>query len=978
MSKKFKYTLFLCLSALLLNLHSLQANSIDTEDQTQISGKVVDSRGEPLPGVNVSVKGTIVGTPTDGNGEFSLKVNQNPPVTLIVSFIGYQSQEISITDNNVSDLMIVMQEQTILGQDVVVSASRVEESVLKAPVSVEKMDVLTIKNTASDDYYKAISNLKGVDMTTSSINFQIINSRGFNSTGNTRMVQLIDGMDTQAPALNFPIGNLNGPSELDVETIEFIPGASSALYGPNAFSGILLVNSKDPFQYQGLSVMVKSGVNHVDGDEAAGEPGSPQPMFTTSLRYAKAINNKFAFKANFSYMQAEDWRGKNYTDKNASLQGNLSVNPAFDGIHMYGDDGGTNIALLAASPTIRASLASALSAQTGVPTNITSQYVGALPNQPVNRTGYQERHIVDYGAENFKVNTSLHYRLTDLIEASYSFNYGFGTSVYTGAQRYSLNNFSIAQHKLQLEGDNFMVRAYGTFENSGDSYIADFVGFSVNDQYLDNSTWFGTYGTVFAGGLLQAAATAQGGDPTYNQATINAIMSNPAAVSQIHMAARTTADANRYEPGTPEFDAAVETALGSTIPNGALFDDKSKFYHAEGQYDFKNEIDFMSLVAGASFKQFQLRSNGTIFDDAGGVDINEWGAFVQGSKSFVDDRLKLTGSIRYDKNENFDGQISPRISAVATVADNQNIRASFQTGFRNPTTQGQYINLNVITARLLGGLPQFADKYQVTNSTYTIESVEEFTRQVLAGNPAAAASLVAYDTYTPVKPEQVQAFEVGYKGLIGSNLFVDMAYYYNIYNDFITQHRVRQINSDLNSNGTIESNEILPLSAATAPLLLSGDFRNTYQIYTNNDETVTAHGAVLGFEYSLPEGYKVGMNYNYNKLLSGLENSFQNDFNTPEHKINVSFGNRKVTDRFGFNVSYRWQDEFRWESSFAFEDIPAVSTIDAQVSYLIPAYNATLKAGGSNILNDQYVLSGGAPTLGAIYYVSLTFDQLFR
>lgn len=962
MSKKLIYTLFFCLGIMIINPIMVIANVSSGDEATTVSGKVVDVNGEPLPGVNVTVRGTIVGTPTNADGEFELKVNQNPPIVLQFSFVGYQVQELEITQSNASGIEITLIEQTIYGQDIVVSASRVEESVLEAPVSIEKMDVLSIRNTASDDYYKAISNLKGVDVTTSSINFQIINSRGFNSTGNTRMVQLTDGMDTQAPALNFPIGNLNGPSELDVESLEFIPGAASALYGPNAFNGILLVNSKDPFQYQGLSVLVKSGVNHLDGNVAVGEPEDVQPMFTTSVRYAKAFDNKFAFKANLSYMQAEDWRGINFSDKNAALQGDLTSNPAFDGIHKYGDDGSVNIALLGLNSTF----IQAFSAQSGLSPEDAQAYAAAnLPNQPVARTGYDEHYLVDYGAENLKVNTSLHYRINDLIEASYSFNYGYGTSIYTGAQRYSLKNFSIAQHKVQLDGDNFMIRAYGTLENSGDSYIADFVGFAVNEAYSSSrEVWYPTYGISYLGNLL-----AQG---INGNATI-------AQQSAAHEFARGNADTDRLRPGTPGFDAAVNTALGSTIPKGALFNDESRFYHAEGQYNFKNEIDFMDLIAGASFRQFQLRSNGTIFDDAdGGVDINEWGAYLQGSKSLLDDKLKLTGSIRYDKNENFDGQFSPRISTVINVAENQNIRASFQTGFRNPTTQGQYIDLNVITARLLGGLPRFADKYSVTQSTYTIESVQNFTNELLAGNPAAANELVPFTNYNPVKPEQIQAYEIGYKGLIGNKLFVDVAYYYNIYDDFITQIRVRQINSDLNDDDIIQPNEILAPSAQTLPLLLSGNVLNTFQIYTNIDETVTAHGAVFGLDYSLPQGYRLGFNYNFNKLIDGLENTFQNDFNTPEHKVNVTFSNRNVIDNLGFNLSYRWQDAFRWESSFAFADIDAVSTFDAQVSYLIPDYNATLKIGGSNLLNEQYVLNGGGPNLGAIYYVSLTFDQLFR
>ncbi|MEQ8523339.1 TonB-dependent receptor [Gracilimonas sp.] len=948
------------------------------EDETVISGIVTDVNGEPLAGVNIRVDGKVIGTSTRPDGTFSLTAQQDPPLTLIVSIVGFTSQRVEITEAVVEDLEIVLEEQTISGGDLVVSASRVEESILEAPVTIERQDAIQIRTAASDDYYKALSTLKGVDMTTSSINFQIVNARGFNSTGNTRMVQLTDGMDTQAPALNFPIGNLNGPSQLDVESMEFIPGASSALYGPNAFNGILLVNSKDPFNYPGLSVMVKSGVNHLDSRPTLGEPEDAQPLFETAIRYAKSFNNKFAFKVNFSYSKAEDWRGINYSDKNSSLNNGFANNPAYDGVHTYGDDGTFNIALLGLPGPTRTQIAQNVSAQTGVPENEVEQYLAALPAQPVARTGYREEYLVDSGAENLKLGTSLHYRLNDAVEASYTFNYGYGTSVYSGAQRYSLKNFNISQHKIQLEGDNFMVKAYGTFENSGDSYIADFVGFSINDQYLNTSQWYGAYGGTFAGGLIQAAAQAQGGDPSYNQATVNAILSNTAVVSQFHAAARAAADANRFAPGSDAFNNAKNTALQNVVPNGALFDDQSRFLHTEGQYNFKNEIDFMDLQAGVSFRQYQLRSNGTIFDDDGGVEINEFGGFVQGSKSFMEDRIKLIGSLRYDKNENFDGQFNPRISTVINTFDNQNLRASYQTGFRNPTTQGQYIDLNVLTARLLGGLPFLTDKYNITQSAFTLESVQDFTTQVLAGNPAAAGELVPYNNFEPVKPEQIQTFEIGYKGLLGDKLFFDMAYYYNIYNDFIAQFRVRQINQDQNSDGVIQDSEILPLTAQTAPLLLSGSALNTFQVYTNVDNEVESQGAVVGFDYSLPSNFKVSANYNWNKLITDQNEGFIFDYNTPEHKVNVGLSNRSLTESLGFNVTWRWQDEFRWVSSFADGTVPAVSTIDAQVSYKLNSLNSIVKVGGSNITNNRHILNYGGPSLGAIYYVSLTFDEFLN
>ena len=427
--------------------------SFNAVSQTHISGVITEKEdNEALIGVNIVVKGSVVGTVTDFNGKFDLKINAAPPIVLVISSIGYMRQEIKITDNNVMDLAVIMEEAVELGQEVVVSASKVEERILESPVSIEKMNILDIQNTSADNYYKAIANLKGVDVASNSINFQIINTRGFANTGNTRFVQLIDGMDTQAPALNFPVGNLNGPSELDVESVELIPGASSALYGPNAFSGVLLINSKNPFEYQGLSAFAKMGINHMNDTQA---DLTTQPMYEGSIRYAKAFNNKFAFKVNYSYSGAEDWHGTSALDRNAANNPFASiggVNPGADLAHFQGDEAGINLAIFPFS--------TAFGALARFPSNIFSngQYpknymdAGDMPNHVVTLTPYRETELIDYGAKNYKINTALHYRLNDKLELSYMFNSGFGTSIYTGAQRYSLANLGIIQHRLQLEG----------------------------------------------------------------------------------------------------------------------------------------------------------------------------------------------------------------------------------------------------------------------------------------------------------------------------------------------------------------------------------------------------------------------------------------------------------------------------------------------------------------------------------------------
>jgi len=959
---------------------------------TTITGSVKDGgTNDPLAGVNIVVKGRVIGTITNTSGEFNLKVNTAPPFVLVFSFIGYSSQEIEINDANTTGLEVSMLEQTLLGQEIVISASRIEESILKSPVTIEKMDILGVQNTPADNYYKGLINMKGLDMTTSSINFQIINARGFNSTGNTRFIQLTDGMDTQAPALNFPIGNLNGPSELDVESVEFIPGASSALYGPSAFNGALLVNSKSPFEYQGLSAFTKLGMNHINGGTSYLDnggstnpvgPGYASPMYEGALRYAKAFNNRFAFKVNLSYSKATDWYGTNQLDQNASqTPTGYSSNPGANKVHVFGDEVAANLSLVGLS--LGSSLPSAL-----------QPFLGYLPNQNVSRTGYEERYLVDYNAKNLKANAALHYRITDKIELVGQWNYGAGTSVYTGAQRYSLKDFSINQYKLELKGSNFFVRGYATVENSGDSFIADLTGVLINSAWKDNSLWFGQYG----GAYLQSLAL-QGFNPTLN--------TDPTLQQQqtAHAFARGVADGGRLLPGSQAFADANANARKNVIPYGSLFSDKTALYHYEGQYNFKNQIKFMDLLVGASYRYYDLNSNGTIFADGPGnqITIQEVGAYAQAAKKFMNDKLKLTGSVRYDKNQNFNQQINPRLSAVYTLAEKHNLRASYQTGFRNPTTQGQHIDLNVVSARLLGGLPYYAEKYKVfvPGQTYTLSSVNDYINKITQnlsnpayiaalggranaglalGDPTTIALLKPINTVEAVRPEQVRNIEFGYKGLIGDRFMIDIAYYRNQISHFITQIAVRKSAGVIDQTATsiLEQNVRNGQSLLT-PITTPGQ-ENTFSVYTNiNDRKITSQGIALGMEYNLPRGYKLSGNYNWNKLNTALGNDFLFDgFNTPQNKFNIGVGNRKVTERFGFNVNYRWQDKFYWGASFARGDVPAIGTYDAQVSYRLKEMKSVLKFGGSNLLNTRYVLNYGGPTIGAIYYVSITFDQLMN
>jgi outer membrane receptor protein involved in Fe transport len=900
--------------------------------QTSISGKVSDAAsGETLAGVNIVVKGKVVGTISNTNGEFSLKVNDAPPFTLVFSFVGYRSVESQITNAATTGLDIKLEEQTVLGEEVVIAASRVEESILKSPVTVEKLDILDIKQTPAASFYDALANVKGVQFTSSSLNFPQINTRGFATIANVRFVQMVDGIDTQAPLLNFPTGNIVGIGELDAESMELLPGTASALYGPNAFNGVLLMRSKSPFEYQGLSAQMKAGITTSDAQ------GKSYPMMNYAIRYAKAFNNKFAFKVNFNYMKAEDWHSNDYTtDVNRPESTvNLVGQPNFDGVNTYGDESRINFS---------------------VP-------VPSIAPFDLRRTGWKEQDIVDnYGVKSIKGDAALHYRITDNAEILYNYRYGGGSSVYQGSQKYALRDFTQQFHKLELRSKHYFVRGYITATDAGKSYNMAALGGLINERISPTATqWAPTYGQTFVLAMQGYVPGVPAGD-----------------VNAAHQAARTQADATRPAVGSAEFNNLVQSVRNDYFqrtPAGAKFIDASRLYHAEFNYNFKDKIEFAEVQIGGNVRRYSLFSNGTIFNEAPDdgvnfkrINIDEVGAYTQVQKTIAD-ALKLTASLRFDKNQNFQGRLTPRVSAVYTINQNHNIRASFQTGFRNPDTQAQYIYFPAGTNTLLGSAKSNAQRYGLhEGGAYTYDSfvkwqgtqgatVDATTGQLTGGDMSVLVS--AYIPY--VKPEQLKSWEIGYKSIISQNLLIDLNGYYTIYKNFIGGDRYAL------KNPTTHQGNLVPAGTIYSP-------------YVNFPEDVTSWGIGLALTYSLPKGYSINGNYNYATFNDNREanSQFRAGFNTPNNKFNVGLSNRKVTKNFGFNVNYRWQQTFLWQSDFGSWNVPEFGVVDAQVSYRLPSIKTVLKLGGQNLFGSDYRTNLGGPFVGQQYYLSLTFDEFFN
>ncbi|WP_438963297.1 TonB-dependent receptor [Winogradskyella sp.] len=915
--------------------------------QTTVKGKITDNSGLPLPGANVVVVGTSSGASSDFDGNYTLTADQEPPFSIRVTYTGFKEQIIEVTSNNQTiDVSLVEGNEL---DEVVISASRTPERIFESPVTVERFGLKEIKNTASVDFYDGLENLKGVDINTNSLTFKSINTRGFATFANTRFMQLVDGMDNSAPALNFPLGNLLGMTETDILSVELLPGASSALYGANAFNGILFMRSKNPFDFQGISGYIKRGIT---SQEAAGD----NDYTDLGIRMAYKFSDKFAAKVNFGYLKGTDWAANNEDDK--LNRGLTRADIDYDGINVYGDEVSTDIN----------GVAQALEDLGLAPAGIS----GLVPSVNVSRTGYNERDLTNYNAESIKADWGLYYRPWENdFEIQYVGKIGSGNTIYQGANRYNIKNFFLQQHKLEIRNDNFFVRGYVTEDKAGDSYDMVFTGININRAWKDDNTWFGEYVAAYAGATLGGAT-------------------NEAA----HIAARQAADTGRFLPGTPEYQAAFNRSVNDPdLSTGSKFQDNSKIYHGDFNYNFGDLVDFAEIQVGGSVRRYSLNSSGTIYTDIDGpINYDEFGLYTQLQKSLElseSVELKLTGSLRYDKNELFDGFFSPRLSAGFTINEDHNIRASFQTGFRNPTTQDLYIGLDVGRAILVGGAPDNPARdirnYDLSptgtaitgqtslevngtgayNNSFFANSVGAFAA---TGNPAALE--VANSNLA--QPEQVTSYELGYRGKF-SGVIVDASAYYNQYQDFLANETViSPFYGDVGLTQTLPNGTPLAVAA-----IANGDFQ-AYQTYTNADEDVNSYGAAIQVSTKVLDGFDLSANYTYAKLDFDTEANpdFRTNFNTPEHKVKVSFGKTELFKNFGFNTSWRWSDNFFWEASFGDGEVPAYSVLDAQINYRIPSLKTTLKVGATNLLQDEYFTAFGTGFIGSMYYASITINNL--
>ncbi|WP_280640553.1 TonB-dependent receptor [Hymenobacter volaticus] len=889
------------------------ATSVQAQDAVTVSGIVQNEAGEPMPGATVFIKGTFIGSSTNNEGKFILKADfSQAPVVLSISFVGYESREVSLSQPD-NAVQVKLKQNTTLTNEVIASASRVEEGILQAPVTVEKLNTQQVERIPTADLQVGLSQYKGIDVNSSSLLMNSLSTRGFNSGKSERLIQLTDYFDTQSPSLNVNTGNLTGLSELDVESIEIIHGPASALYGANAFNGVLLLNSKDPFVSEGLSVRLRGG---------------QRSYFDGQLRYAKKLTERLAFKVVGSYLTADDWLTSNYAATSQLVERRNNAegsNLNYDAVNRYGDVGGFTFTNNPSDPSY---------ANTPV----------ALRGKTVFMPGFTEQELLakDDKAKSLKIHPSLSYLLTNSVKMTVGFNYSRGTSSYQSSSRYRFRDFGSNQLHGEIKGTRWFLRGQTVQDFGGKSYDLGFLGSFIQTSPTGNasrptetyaSRFYETYiGTFRATGSLDRAQQA--------------------------------ANATQLSSTDPRFQELRTQIINDATPGrGARLNPSSLMNEGNAQYNLpiaKNT----DLIMGAAYRKFRLGSNGNLYsDDSKRIQNHELGGYAQLTQKLFAERLKLAVAGRVDDFKNFKPAFSPRASAVYSAGTNKqhNFRASYGRAFRSPTQLDQYIRLDVGQVVLLGNVNNGFQGYNTINAA----------GQQL-GTPGAPLASFEFEA-APLKLERLSTYEVGYKGTIGEKLALDVNYFQSYYNDFIGAQRfIGNRDGSRPSDAQLATEFRRPLQTpAGAPFQDRSSETRVLQVWTNASQEVRTKGAALGVSYNVMTPLTLTANYSLNILdRSNLPDNFQTFFNTPKHKYNVG-AHGTIARNVSYAVNYRWAQGHLYEQPFAVGELKDYSSVDAYVGYEVPKLFTTFQVGGSNILNNTNTQVYGAPNIGRLIFAGL-------
>ncbi len=222
----------------IVNVHAQISTIGRISKDIQVTGKVLDEKGQPLPGVNVSIKGITQGTATDVNGNFSIQVKDSN-ATLVFSFTGYSTQEILVGNRAVINVQMEVSSRS-LNEVVVVGYNTQKRATLTGSISEVKGGEL-VKSPQTNLSNAFAGRVSGLIVNNRSgepgYDGSSISVRGLATTGNNDVLVVVDGVPGQ-------VGGLERLDPNDIESVTVLKDASAAIYGNRAANGVILITTK--------------------------------------------------------------------------------------------------------------------------------------------------------------------------------------------------------------------------------------------------------------------------------------------------------------------------------------------------------------------------------------------------------------------------------------------------------------------------------------------------------------------------------------------------------------------------------------------------------------------------------------------------------------------------------------------------------------------------------------------------------------
>lgn len=630
--------MLLCLMAFLC------VSELAGQDYVSIRGSVSNIRGETLPGANVLVKNTFSGTTTDGDGKFVLKMDvADLPLDLVFSYIGYKSHEIEVRKETQKDLVIQLIPKDFLGNEIIFSASRVPERIMQSPVTLDLVQEDEIAMRTAPDLYNAIAYHPSIDVNSSSMLINSISTRGFNDPSSSRLIHLVDNVDTQLPSLSVNFGNMTGAPELDIQSIEIVHGPSSSLYGANAFNGVIHTRTKNPFYHEGTTIDVRMG---------------EKALLDLQARIAKKINNFLAFKVNASMFRSNDWLASNDNSQPSYLTDSAVVGR--NAVNSYGD----------------------------ILRWIDSDGDGDDDTQ-VYLPGWTEKELLDGDQTTslIRLQAGISYIINDKLKVNLTGGLNMGSGLFQSYSRFRIKSYRQSILRAEVEGGRWIFRVVNSSDTAGDTYDLNTLGRNMLKEPVGeiDGVQVENLEEYYVTELIKARNAGQDWETAAETATALMPTNGESLFDVLRAEVRQSARAGR----------------GARLDFGSVSTDIS------GQYEFDWKYVDCLIGGAIRQTTLSSNGTFYSDTNSVAIKNREAGAFTQIAKEIAPRlRFSFSGRIDFFENFDYKFSPRASLVYAVDKNKRHNFRLSYGRAFRSPTKVEQHLFLQTGDQLVIGNISE--------------------------------------------------------------------------------------------------------------------------------------------------------------------------------------------------------------------------------------------------------------------------------